>query len=312
MKRKETLMPGVAGGEFDFLDRQWRRWLLFCWLIVAGYMLFDRWGAIRIFALGDTDDNMRIMQVRALLGGQAWYDLTQHRLVGSNIHWSRLVDLPIAGLKLLFTPFLGGRIAEQIAVAVAPLLPMLVAMAAIATVARRLVAPLAFPLAIALLACAGSTNGMWQPLRIDHHGWQLAFLAWAMASLTDPRRARGGIVLGVATSLSLAIGMEMLLYLAVAGAVVVMMWIRSGTEARRLFAYGASLAGGCSLGFLVFASNANRAPVCDALSPVWLSGGRDAALPRGRACSWPARSPGPGPIVSAAWNVRRPSSTDCG
>ena len=84
-------------------------------------MLWDRYGAIRIFALGDTDDNMRIMQVRALLDGQGWYDLQQHRLAGSNIHWSRLVDLPIAALKLIFTPFFGGRIAEQIAVAVAPL-----------------------------------------------------------------------------------------------------------------------------------------------------------------------------------------------
>ena len=139
-------------------------------------MLYDRWGAIRIFALGDTDDNMRMMQVRGLLRGQGWYDLAQHRMAGSNIHWSRLVDLPIAALKLLFTPIFGGRIAEQIAVAVAPMLPMLVAMAALCVVVRRMVAPIAYPLAIALVACAGSTTGMWEPLRIDHHGWQLAAL----------------------------------------------------------------------------------------------------------------------------------------
>jgi hypothetical protein len=269
--KKRNIMPGKAVGEFEFLDRQWRRWLLLLWAIVAGYMLFDRWGAIRIFALGDTDDNMRIMQVRALLAGQNWYDLAQHRLAGSNIHWSRLVDLPIAGLKLVFTPLVGGRIAEQIAVAVAPLLPMGVAMTAIAVTVRRLVAPLAYPLAIALLATAGSANGMFQPLRIDHHGWQLAMLAWAAASLTDARRMRGGIVLGVATALSLVIGMEMLLYLAVAGAITVLMWVRDREESRRLFAYGVSLAGGSALGYLVFASWANAGPVCDALSPVWLS-----------------------------------------
>ena len=45
----------------------------------------------------------------------------------------------------------------------------------------------------------------------------------------------------------------------------------TASEARRLAAYGVSLGGGCALGFLVFASYANRAPVCDALSPVWLS-----------------------------------------
>src|SRR5580765_3497991 len=136
-------MAGAAGGQFDFLDRRWRWWLLACWLIVAAYMLYDRWGAIQIFGLGDTDDNMRMMQVRALLDGQGWYDLSQHRMAGSNIHWSRLVDLPIAGLKLAFTPLFGGKTAETIAVTVAPLLPMLVAMQAIALTTRRLVSPYA-------------------------------------------------------------------------------------------------------------------------------------------------------------------------
>jgi hypothetical protein len=271
MERKETLMPAPSGTSFDYLDRHWRRWLLLAWAILAGFMIAYRWGAIQIFALGDTDDNMRIMQVRALLGGQGWYDLAQHRLVGSNIHWSRLVDLPIAGLKLLFTPFVGGRTAETIAVAAAPLLPMLVAMAALSVIVRRTISPIAYPLAIVLLSFAASAKGMWQPLRIDHHGWQLAMLAWAACALTDPKRARGGVTLGIATALSLAIGMEMLLYLAAAGAIVALMWVRSGEEARRLFAYGVSLAGGCSLAFLIFASEANRAPVCDALSPVWLS-----------------------------------------
>ena len=65
--------------------------------------------------------------------------------------------------------------------------------------------------------------------------------------------------------------MEMLPYLAVAGAIAVLMWVRDGGEARRLAAYGVSLGGGCAFAFLVFASEANRAPVCDALSPVWLS-----------------------------------------
>jgi len=264
-------MPQGADTPLDQLDRYWRWWLLLFWAAVAGFMIFGRWGAIQGFSLGDTDDNMRMMQVRGLLAGQGWYDLEQHRLAGSNIHWSRLVDLPIAGLKLLFTPLFGGRIAEKIAVTAAPLMPMLVAMAAVAVIARRLIAPLAFPLAIALLACAGSAKGMWQPLRIDHHGWQLAMLAWAAASLTDVRRARGGVTLGLATACSLAIGLEMLLYLAAAGAIVVLMWVRSAEEARRLFAYGVTLAGGCAFAFLVFASAANRAPVCDALSPVWLS-----------------------------------------
>ena len=258
----------------DELERRWCWGVLLFWLAVAGYMLFDGRGAIHGFVLSDTDDNMRMMQVRALLHGQGWYDLRQHRLnppVGADIHWSRLVDLPIAAIKLVLSPLIGGRAAEMAAAAIAPVLPMLLAMWALALTARRLVDGKAFAIAIALIACAGSTRGMWAPMRIDHHGWQLAFLAIALAALTDPKRARGGVLLGAATALSLAIGMEMLLYLALAGAATVLRWVHDRDEAKRLLVYGASLGGGCALAFLVFASYANRAPVCDALSPVWLS-----------------------------------------
>ncbi|MDQ4086529.1 MAG: AcrB/AcrD/AcrF family protein [Pseudomonadota bacterium] len=258
----------------DRLARHWRPLLLLFWLGFAAYLVWMRWGAIRGFVLGDTDDNMRMMQVRALLAGQDWYDLRQYRMnppYGADMHWSRLVDLPIAGLKLLFTPLLGGRTAELVAVTMAPLLPMLVALGGLAVAARRLIDPKAFTIALALIACAGSARGMWSPLRLDHHGWQLAMLALMLAALTDPKRARGGVLLGTATALSLAIGMEMLLYLAIAGAVTGLRWVVDRDEARRLFAYGVTLGGGCALAFLLFASEANRAPVCDALSPVWLS-----------------------------------------
>jgi hypothetical protein len=267
-------MAEIKGGPVDRFAGQWRLWLLLFWAAVAGYMLFDRWPAVHAFALGDTDDNLRMMQVRALLDGQGWYDLRQYRLnppFGADVHWTRLVDLPIAALKLLLTPLFGGRAAEMWAAALAPMLPMLAAMATLALVARRLVDGRAFAIAVALVACAGSARGMWAPLRLDHHGWQLALLALVLVALTDPRRARGGVLLGVATALSLAIGMELLLYLALAGAATVARWIYDRDEARRLLGYGAALGGGCTLGFLLFASEANRAPVCDALSPVWLS-----------------------------------------
>ncbi|QNP44149.1 hypothetical protein H9L15_06400 [Sphingomonas daechungensis] len=48
------------------------------------------------------------------------------------------------------------------------------------------------------------------------------------------------------------------------------MGCRSG-ERRRLSSYAVTFGGGTAFGFLAFASYANRLPVCDALSPVWLS-----------------------------------------
>jgi hypothetical protein len=256
------------------LDRHWRWVTVVAWLLLCAWFVYNRWSQIHAFDLLDTDDNMRISQVRALLHGQDWYDLRQYRLnppLGANIHWSRLVDLPLAGLILLFRPWLGGAEAERIAVAVAPMLPYLLLLFGVGLTARRLIHPAAFVLAFIALFSAGSTNGMFMPTRIDHHGWQLALLSIAVAGLADPKRARGGATLGIATALSLSIGLELLIYLALAGAATVLFWIDDRGEKRRLAAYAVTLAGGTALGFLVFASYANRLAVCDALSPVWLS-----------------------------------------
>ena len=61
-------------------DDRWRLWLLLFWLLAAAVLIHQKWAGIQWFALGDTDDNMRMAQVRALLGGQGWYDLRQYKL----------------------------------------------------------------------------------------------------------------------------------------------------------------------------------------------------------------------------------------
>ena len=264
----------MIGQAVGFIERHWVLVVPIAWLGFSLWYIFDRYTSIRYFGLGDTDDNMRMMQVRGLLHGQGWFDLRQYRLnppFGANIHWSRLVDLPIAGLMLLLQPFLGGAAAERWAVGIAPLLPYLLLLFSLALTVRRLIARHAFPLALAAIVFAGSTNGMFMPERIDHHGWQLAFIALAIAAIADPKRLRGGLVLGLATALSLAIGLEMLIYLAIAGAAMVLFWIDDRDEADRLRGYAMVLAGGTALAYLAFASYANRGPVCDALSLVWLS-----------------------------------------
>ena len=258
----------------SFLDRRWRLLILLIWLAYGAWLIYARWNYIAGFILTDTDDNMRISQVRALLAGQDWFDLRQYKMNwpdGANIHWSRLVDLPIAGLILLGRLFLTGPQAEQMAVALAPLIPLALLLVSLTLTVRRLVAPAAWPLAIACLFFAGSTMGMFQPTRIDHHNWQLALLALGVAGIADPRRARGGATLGVATALSLAIGLEMLIYLALGGVAMTLFWIRDAGQKKRLATYAVTLAGGTGLAFLLFASYANRAAICDALSPVWLS-----------------------------------------
>jgi hypothetical protein len=129
----------------------------------------------------------------------------------------------------------------------------------------------AYPLAFLGLFFAGSTNGMFTPERIDHHGWQLALLALSVSAIADPKRVRGGLTLGISSALSLAIGLEMIIYLALAGVAAVLFWVDNVEEQGRLRTYALSLGGATALCFLVFGSNDNWHAVCDALSPVWLS-----------------------------------------
>jgi hypothetical protein len=264
------------GGWLD--DAHWRRWFWLFWIGTIAYMLWWRWGAIHWFALSDTDDNLRMAQVRALLNGQSWFDLRQYKLdppAGANIHWSRLVDLPIAGLIFALKPFLGGAMAEKWAAAIAPLLSLGAGLYALMLAVRRLVGRdnnlillLAF---LILIFGAQNTLYMWRPLRIDHHGWQLVMLALGVAGSADSRQVRGGITAGLATAASFIIGLELLPTLAIVGGVTALRWIWDRQEAPRLTAYALALSGGAAAGFLLFASQDNRQFVCDALSPVYLS-----------------------------------------
>src|SRR5882724_5758258 len=54
-------------------------------------------------ANGDNDSLLRLVEIRDLIGGQAWFDLHQYRMGppgGFVMHWSRLVDAPIAAVIL--------------------------------------------------------------------------------------------------------------------------------------------------------------------------------------------------------------------
>ena len=271
LKRKvDVLFDGIVAT----VERHWKLLTVVGWLLFCAWFAYTRWANIVTFNLGDTDDNMRMMQVRALLHGQDWFDLRQYRLnppFGANIHWSRFVDLPIAGIILAARPFVGGARAELIAAAVAPMIPYLVLFFGIAITARRLIDPKAFALPMAAMIVAGLANSMFMPERIDHHGWQLALLAVSVAGLADPKRARGGLTLGITTALSVSIGLEMIIYLAIAGLAVALFWVADPAERRRVIVYCVSLGGSVAFCFLVFASYDNRLAMCDALSPVWLS-----------------------------------------
>ncbi len=255
------------------------------WLIISAWYLQLYSGSIHWFSLGDTDDNMRYLQVRDWLNGQSWWDLRQHRmnpptrrqypLEPPRRSAARRTDAalpPVHGARCR-RPVGGGRGAAP-APASAHAGACLRGAAAFQAPPRRADEDgggHAWFAAMLLPLGAGMGLGMFVPLRIDHHGWQLALTAVALAGLVDRKWVRGGIIAGIASAASVAIGMEMLVYLAGAGALIALRWIFKEGAARRLQPYALGLGGMTAIGYAFFASNDNRAPVCDALSPVWTS-----------------------------------------
>src|SRR5690606_34128818 len=88
----------------------------------------------------DPDDTLRMVQLRDLLGGQAWFDVTQYRIDppdGVPMHWSRLVDVPLAFVALTLTPLIGAASAQTTAAVIVPLLTLGCLVALVGWIASR-------------------------------------------------------------------------------------------------------------------------------------------------------------------------------
>jgi hypothetical protein len=99
------------------------------------------WRTTRFF---DTDDAMRLVQVRDLLNGQGWFDLVVHRLNPPDAvlsHWSRVIDVPLAGMILFFSLFTSRESAETLTRLAFPLLVQFAYFAALFALFRRMAGP---------------------------------------------------------------------------------------------------------------------------------------------------------------------------
>ncbi len=95
------------------------------WLLCSVAMLWLFHGDFATLGFRDPDDAMRLAQIRDWIGGQAFWDVSQYRVnppIGGPMHWSRIVDMPIAALILLLRPLRGMATAELVACAIVPLL----------------------------------------------------------------------------------------------------------------------------------------------------------------------------------------------
>ncbi|HZU51468.1 MAG TPA: hypothetical protein VE968_06300, partial [Sphingomicrobium sp.] len=192
----------------------------------------------------DPDDVMRLLEVRDWIGGQSWFDVTQYRLngpAGVPMHWSRLVDVPIAAVMLLARPFVGGDRAETIAIVVVPLVTLGIAMFLVHRIALKLMTSRAALAAVAATPFSLGAMKQMRPMRIDHHGWQIVLSLVGLIACFDQRPRRSGLVAGTAMALWLNISLEGLPFAVAVGTIFAFEWLRKGTV-QRLETFVAALA----------------------------------------------------------------------
>ncbi|WP_206242285.1 hypothetical protein [Novosphingobium terrae] len=260
----------LAGQWPAFLAR-----LIPAFLLVAALLLLTNIRAIIEHRFPDPDDALRLLEVRDWLGGQGWFDLTQHRLDplhgGVVMHWSRLVDMPLAGTILLLRPLLGADGAELAARILVPMLTLGVVMALLARIAWLRLGARGTTMTCLLLMMSPPFVTQILPMRIDHHGWQVACAVLALSGLLARRIALGAWLAGLGMAASLEISVEGLPLAAIFAAVGALRWFRNEPGRFWLAHYMAALASGSLLLFSLLRGFGDLAQHCDQMSPVQLT-----------------------------------------
>ena len=226
-----------------------------------------------VFDAMSTDDAMRLVEVRDLIAGQGWFDLMQRRLdpPGLPMHWSRVIDVPLAGLILALRPLLGSNGAEAAALVLWPTLLFGAALFLVAAIARRMtdganrhVAQLA---GMTLAALSAPALIHFRSGAIDHHNVQMVLLLCFLFFASDIGQSRLNAALaGLSAALSLAIGLEMLPAIAAVCVVTsgLLIW-RGRAVSPGVAVFGAALTGSSVLlAVLLLPPHAIGMPVCDA------------------------------------------------
>lgn len=262
--------------------------IILAWLGISAMLIFVTRHMISTLALTDTDDAMRLLQVRDWLAGQDFGDVRQYRMMphngGADMHWSRLVDMPIAAVVLLLQPLTGVAVAERVAATLIPLLTLLVAALLAARSGARLGGRSAGMLAGLFTLTASAFLTAVSPMRIDHHGWQVVLLLAALAALLPlhEETRRGlyhGVAAGLSICLSIAVGLETLPFLALLLASVLLWWAVTGQGRMTVFVTFATTALLLPVFETFLGVQGPGGIMCDILSPAYvLLGGLAAGL----------------------------------
>lgn len=221
----------------------------------------------------DVDDALRLVQVRDLLAGQGWFDVHQYRMAppeGTLMHWSRLVDIPLAALLWLLMLVLPAAQAELITTIAIPLLLLLATMLVVGRLAsERLGGAVAVCAGLAMVA-APMVATQFQPMRIDHHGWQILCVAVALWAVFRHDARRGAMIAGLAMASGMLISLETIVMAASFAALLTLRWLTDPQASIWLVRYLQSLALGLAGLFAATRGLADLAPHCDVIAPAHL------------------------------------------
>ena len=224
---------------------------------------------------GDNDNLLRLVEVRDLLAGQGWFDLHQYRMGlegGFVMHWSRLVDAPIAAIVLAVSKLTGNMpLAENVARVAWPALLFGLTMAFMIRAARAFAGKDAVLPTVVIGAAGLYFLGIFSPGALDHHNIQLMLTVASLSLLLEaPVNRPAASLSGLCAALTLAVGMETAPYVATIGVCLAMLFAFSG-DAERLIARDFGL-GFATVSALVFVAtippSAWGQAQCDAFSAV--------------------------------------------
>jgi hypothetical protein len=243
------------------------------WLVISIDLIARHWAGTAL-TLSDTDDAMRLAELHDFLAGQGWYDMHQARLAppaGYDSHWSRLIDAGLAGTFLLFHQVVDAALAERLMRVVWPLVWLGPAILGVAATAWRLAGRDAA--VVTLLLCVVGLPAFQQflPGRIDHHNAQIALSVAIVAATAWSDRTRGAaLAAGALSGLALAIGLENLAFVVIAGIAFALRFVVDRAAAPALARYGLALAGSAALAFFVIVGPQYWGRTeCDAIAINW-------------------------------------------
>ncbi len=266
---------GIGGNSATAPRLSWPVVLSFWALIVAVFTARALLSAGQGPLFADTDDAMRLVVVRDFLNGQDWFDHAQHRMntpYGAELHWSRLVDLPLATLLAALRPVFGGT-AEIVLAYLWPALLLLVLLYLSGKLTLRLVGEAGLLPAMVLPALSPAIMAEFAPGRLDHHSIQILLtLAMTWAAVESLRSRWAAVGAGLAAATAVAVGTESVPI--VAGLVLCfgLMWVFRPERVVALRWFGLSFAGFAMVHLLIAEPPSKWfVPACDVLSSYYVA-----------------------------------------